>query len=183
MTFPLTVHGTSLLSSKEEISWVRKVLHRSATNMKDFHLHVWVNISIYAYVYLLLNKGLFQPSKFTDGKTKTRGSLLSEEKSWGFFAMYKSLDQQKVFHGHSFAYEELTAAYIAAELQLSCVIASKNLAATGNLATSLNTWVPDMFEGSRWVDPSALYDAWQLLSRRAVGNLKVNPQHHYSFSV
>lgn len=61
------------------------------------------------------------------------------------------------------------------------MIASKNLAATGNLATGLNTWVPDRFEGSCSVHPSALYDTWQFLSGKAIGDLKANPLHHFVY--
>lgn len=63
------------------------------------------------------------------------------------------------------------------------MVASKNLAAIGNVATGLNTWVPDTLESNCCVHSFSLYDTWQLVSGRAIGDLKANPPHHYSGSV
>jgi len=121
-----------------------------------------VNISM--HVCLLFNRGVFQSSKFTGGKTKTRGGVCHQRRNHGFACFVKILRQAESFSWTWFCMlgpcsSTKPSVYVAAELALSWVIASKNLAATGSLATGLNTWVPDTFECSCCVDPSALYDA------------------------
>lgn len=114
-------------------------------------------------VCLLFSRGLFQPFKFAGDKTKTRGGVHCQRRNHGFAYYVQILRPTESF---SWAWFSILGAYsstklsvcVAVEQGLSCVIASTNLAATGNLATSLNTWVPDMFEDRCCVDSSALCD-------------------------
>lgn len=183
--FPLSVHGISLLSGKQETSSPdRKVPHIIChRHQRRFSPSFFSKVNITRHACLLFSRGLFQPSKFTGEKTKTRGGVCCQRRNCGFVCYVQNLRPTKNFSWTwicilgAYSRTKLSV-YVAAELGLSCMIASKNLAATGNLATGLNTWVPDTFEGSCCVDPSALYDAWQLLSRRTIGDLKANPQHH-----
>ena len=49
-------------------------------------------------------EGSSSPQSLQVGRLKLEGEFVVRGEIMGLSAMYESLDQQKVFHGHSFAY-------------------------------------------------------------------------------